>query len=126
MVLGVGLEMPLCLTAATYGIPCPGCGMTRAAVELLHGDVGGALHFHPLAPVIVPVYVGILAVGAGRWVLGVRLPAGPKSLRRVASVAGGALVAALVTVWIARFAGHLGGPVPVETLPGWAHRQLTR
>jgi hypothetical protein len=40
------------------GAPCPGCGMTRACLGLLSGDVAGSLRFHPLA---LP---GILAFGA--------------------------------------------------------------
>lgn len=30
------------------GIPCPLCGMTRAVLCLLRGDVSGAFHCHPL------------------------------------------------------------------------------
>lgn len=30
------------------GISCAGCGMSRAMVSLLHFDVQGAMHYHPL------------------------------------------------------------------------------
>ena len=31
------------------GIECPGCGMTRACIALGRGDIGNALHYHPLS-----------------------------------------------------------------------------
>ncbi len=42
------------------GIPCAGCGMTRAVLALLRGDLRSALYFHPLVfvlPVIACVYL---------------------------------------------------------------------
>lgn len=42
------------------GIPCAGCGMTRAVVSLLKGDVQSALHFHPLVfilPAVACIYL---------------------------------------------------------------------
>lgn len=30
------------------GIPCPGCGMTRACIAVLRFDLAEAFHFHPL------------------------------------------------------------------------------
>lgn len=41
------------------GIPCPGCGMTRAVTSCLHGDFAGAFHFHPLYP-IAPLLVAYI------------------------------------------------------------------
>lgn len=46
------------------GIPCPGCGMTRAYITLLEGDVMGAFAFHPLWP-LIPVAGVLLAVFHG-------------------------------------------------------------
>ncbi|MBO4890966.1 MAG: DUF2752 domain-containing protein [Lachnospiraceae bacterium] len=42
------------------GISCPGCGMTRAYIELLHFDPAHATFFHPLWPlpmIFVLLYV---------------------------------------------------------------------
>ena len=38
----------LCVFRLVTGIPCPGCGMTRAVLALLCGDVPAALAYHPL------------------------------------------------------------------------------
>ncbi len=38
------------------GIPCPGCGMTRAILSALRLDFAEAFHFHPLFP-LAPLFV---------------------------------------------------------------------
>lgn len=42
-VTGIG-----CPILYTTGIPCPGCGMSRACLHLLMLDFSGAFHYHPL------------------------------------------------------------------------------
>ena len=45
-----------CLFKRITGLPCPGCGMTRAWFSLLKLDIEGAFYYHPLfwlAPVLV-------------------------------------------------------------------------
>jgi hypothetical protein len=44
---------PRCPIYALTGWQCPGCGMTRAVAALLHGRLFEALHWNPLAPVIL-------------------------------------------------------------------------
>jgi len=46
------------------GLPCPGCGMTRAVALCLRGDLVGATFYHPLA--IPLVLVALLFVM--KWV----------------------------------------------------------
>lgn len=38
----------LCIIHNITGLPCPGCGMTRAYLALLRGDLAGAFYYHPL------------------------------------------------------------------------------
>ena len=37
-----------CLFLRWFSVPCPGCGMTRALVRLLHLDFEGAFFYHPM------------------------------------------------------------------------------
>ena len=46
---------PLCPIRALTGYYCPGCGMTRALHQLLHGHIASALAYNPLIAVIVPL-----------------------------------------------------------------------
>lgn len=57
----VGLPGWVCPFRAATGIPCPGCGLTTATVELLHGDLGGSLHTHAFAPLFLLAIVLMLA-----------------------------------------------------------------
>ncbi len=43
-----------CVWQRIFGIPCPGCGMTRAYVSLLHGDIKKAFEYNFMFP-FVPV-----------------------------------------------------------------------
>ena len=42
------LGLPACLTREWVGIPCPGCGVTTAAVEFTHGHPVRSLVIQPL------------------------------------------------------------------------------
>ena len=95
-------SLTVCPFAAITGLPCPGCGLLRATLALCDGDLGRAFALHPLAPAAL-VALGI-AVARG---LGRSRPTRPEL------VAAGLLLVALLGVWGARFAGALGGPVPV-------------
>jgi uncharacterized protein DUF2752 len=37
----------------TLGVPCPGCGMTRATLFLIHGEWKQALVIHAYAPILL-------------------------------------------------------------------------
>lgn len=99
LVLPEGREYSWCLYRRATGMPCPGCGMTRAAVALAHGELSMAVRAHPLAPLLaLEALVGWVLWGA--WALG-RL--GPAPARRVETVALWHL-ALLVAVWLGRAA----------------------
>ncbi|MCL2159036.1 MAG: DUF2752 domain-containing protein [Oscillospiraceae bacterium] len=37
-----------CWVRSIFGIPCPGCGSSRAVAEIFRGNIREALRFHPL------------------------------------------------------------------------------
>lgn len=48
-----------CAFRETTGLPCPGCGATRAAYQLMHGNLGAALDFNAVAVLLVfPLMIG--------------------------------------------------------------------
>jgi hypothetical protein len=96
-----------CPMRVTTGVPCPGCGLTRAVMALATGNVAEALHWHPLVFLLAPILVFTIGramlIGAGflrpeAWK--VRMPGWGLAL----------FAALLIGVWLARFAGYLGGP----------------
>jgi hypothetical protein len=100
------LHLPVCPFSFFLGLPCPGCGLSRATFALLRGDVHGALAAHPLVFVALPGAVGLLMHATSR---------GPISVRRerAAVLFSSVLLTLLVAVWLARFAGAFGGPAAV-------------
>ena len=113
----VALDVPLCPTAALFGVPCPGCGLTRATLSAVHGQWGHAFELHPLFWIISPIYA--FAVGLGVWTY-IR---GPKrvstltwQMNRWVTIGGAIMLVLMLGLWVLRFFDFFGGPVPVETL----------
>lgn len=79
---------PTCLLRLTTGFACPGCGGTRAAWYLLHGDLPAAARHHALFVFAVPFLLYLYVAWAGERVFGWRLP----QLRLSPGVIGGFLV----------------------------------
>lgn len=110
--------LPLCPLANLTGWPCPSCGLTRAALALLRGDVARALALHPLVPLVLlllSAFAGSAWFGyvrTGRPAL--RWTASRSRLESVLEVAALLTCAALIALWLARFVGAFGGPVPVR------------
>lgn len=46
-----------CPLRCVVGIPCPLCGMFRAFMNLIKGDLAKAFYYHPLWPVVVVAVV---------------------------------------------------------------------
>ena len=79
-----------CPIKALTGVSCAGCGMTRAWLAALSGDLGAAFAFHPLFWVVPPAVLVFL--------LRRRLP------RRLVTALGWAVCIAFVAVYAVRLA----------------------
>ena len=95
----------LCLFRLSTGLPCAGCGLTRAFVALSRGDLDAALGFNLLAPA---VYAWLLAW----WLLAVRalvrsrpLPQAPRWLTQAGLIV-------VLGYWVGRVAWFLVQPQP--------------
>ncbi|MEA2604809.1 MAG: hypothetical protein QOF89_5801 [Acidobacteriota bacterium] len=84
------------------GIPCPGCGLSRASLELLHGQWRASLSHHAFAPILL-VALGMIG-GASLLPESLRLPLidGVERLERRTGLTALVLVG-LVLYWIARW-----------------------
>ncbi len=56
-----GLPAWQCPVLAATGMPCPGCGLTRATMELLRGDFSASFQTHAFAPIFLLGLVVMLA-----------------------------------------------------------------
>ena len=95
-------------------MPCPGCGLSRATLALLRGDVMGSLSLHAFAPALL-VAMGLLLASA---------LAGPgkrarlaETMRRIELRTGATawLLGALLVYWVTRLVldyRHLGMAYP--------------
>lgn len=63
-----GPETSFCFSRRVLGLPCPGCGLTRAFAHLAKGQWSAALAAHPLAPVLAAEIV-LLWLAWGRAAL---------------------------------------------------------
>jgi len=66
-VLGVSIHLG-CGMRTLFGIPCPGCGMTRSVVMAMHGHLGPAMLLNPIGPVfLVGIFVLVASLASGRF-----------------------------------------------------------
>jgi hypothetical protein len=79
--------LPECAFRSALGIPCPGCGMTRAFLLLAQLRLGEAFAANPASPALVAV-MGIWLVRPPRW------------SPRTREIACGAALAAVLLGWI--------------------------
>jgi hypothetical protein len=101
--------VPFCPVRLQLHQPCPGCGVSRAVVLALQGHLRESLAMHPLALVSVALAVPSFVLIVRTQRVDGLVPPFPRALR----VAWTAFVALLVVLWIARFFGYFGGPVPI-------------
>lgn len=85
----------VCVSRLFWGVPCPGCGLTRAFCFMAHGEFEAAIRFNAMAP-LAAAYLGAIwlyyVLAAARDVP----PAWPTD-----AIAAGALVVTL-TFWAGR------------------------
>ena len=58
----LGLPSWECPFFRLTGVPCPGCGLTRACMLLLRGEVQASIKFHAFAPIFL-VLIAMLIMG---------------------------------------------------------------
>jgi hypothetical protein len=56
----LGLPGWACPFKAVFGIPCPGCGLTAAMDELVHGKLLLSLQTHAFAPIFLAAFLLLL------------------------------------------------------------------
>lgn len=56
-----GAGVPICLFRAISGLPCPGCGLTRALSSLIQGNPAAAFSYHPFAFIVLPLFLMLAA-----------------------------------------------------------------
>ena len=106
------VEFPLCPTRLFMGVPCPGCGLTRATLALLQLDFAAMWRFHPLAPVMTPIVAWFLSkpiLEELGWIPKHRV------FVRIPNLVWGVLLVLFLGLYVARLAGLLGGhPDPID------------
>lgn len=102
-----GASTSVCLFRRILGLPCPGCGLTRAFAHLAKGEWRQAAADHPFSFVLA-AEAGAAWLYAGAALLAGREPRGPRQDVLERAVVGHLLV--LVFFWLGRLA--------TGTLPG--------
>jgi hypothetical protein len=94
-----GAGFAICPLRRFTGLPCPGCGMTRAFAHLAKGEWAAAVHDHPLAPLLAVELALLWAAWGGAASGRLRLPALPQP-----ELAALGHLAVLAAVWLGRLA----------------------
>ena len=111
--LPAALRVQRCSFAKMFHRPCPGCGMTRAVELLLLGDWRASLHMHPLAvPMVVAGGTFALSTVWATFLFGTPLVHRSRFGRAALALLASTYLATLA-LWVLRWFGYFGGPVPV-------------
>lgn len=120
------VDFPLCPMRHLFGVPCPGCGLTRATESLFRGEVAAALAFHPMVPIVLPVVAWML-IRVTLVSAGILRSDSFDPLDRVPKAVWVGFVVVLLVVWIVRISGGLGGhPDAVAPAEGLIGRAIVR
>jgi hypothetical protein len=99
-----GLPGWVCPFKSLFGLPCPGCGLTAATGQLLHGQFIASLHTHAFAPIFAVSYLVMAVVlflpekqreSAVAWIAKFEQRTGITSL----------ILSAVLIYWVIRLAG---------------------
>jgi hypothetical protein len=112
--LPTALGWQRCALAVLFHVPCPGCGMSRALRLLVSGHPGASLRMHPLTvPVLVAALLLMTATVRTTFASGSPFLVHHTRLGRLAIGAAIVVYAAMFALWVLRYCGCFGGPVPV-------------
>ena len=102
-----------CPSVIVAGLPCPGCGMTRAVVAFLTGEFERGMRMNPLgiAWILWAVCFAVMRYGFGKK---------PKGLMTVAGV----IVVLMVAVYVWRMYLYFPGEPPISYTPGSILEQM--
>ena len=97
----IGLPGWQCPFFHALGLPCPGCGMTRATLFLAHGELREAMVMHAFAPLVVIALaiISLCAVSPRPYVQAVADKA--EALERYTGITA-LLLIGLLLYWVAR------------------------
>ncbi len=70
--------MPPCIFRTITGFYCPGCGGTRAVLELIHGNFFHSFYYHPIVLYTVVLYGWYLISNTIQWLSRGRIPWGSR------------------------------------------------
>ncbi len=119
-------DLPLCPTKNLLGLPCPGCGLTRATTAMVSLSFEDMWHYHPLAPIIAPLVL-VFFVRAGLKAIG--RPPKFDPMAKMPQWMAVSILTLFVGFWVVRLLGGFGGlpdPVSFESgLFGWLFNQLS-
>ena len=94
-----------------FGIPCPGCGITRAYLSLLEGNIAEAFYWNPM---FLPAGVTFLYA-----VHREKLPVRPG--RRTELILGAVIIAGIAGCYVYRLLSG-NGPIQPDVEAGFLHR----
>lgn len=79
-----GLGFDLCMLHASTGLPCPGCGMSRAISAISQGDFSAAVGLNPFAFFAWPAFLALSVLALLPKSLRVRIEAQVRNTPKVA------------------------------------------
>ncbi len=126
-----------CAFKQHFGIPCPGCGMTRSLILSLHGNFTDAADLNPAGPVAIAglfyfsaamLWLGFRQQGLLRSNESARLDRTERRIRLTTAVAGVALIVTAAGHWLLSLGLHprfmnlgLGAIAARWIHAGWVH-----